>query len=161
MHLVFSYGTLKRGQPNHHHMAAGIESGDCELVGFGVTLTRYPLIVDQLFNIPFLLDVTDNLNAMNVEGEVYSVNDVMLERLDRIERHPVFYTRREIPVCINGNTEQLAWCYLMHNFRKDFLQLPAVQKYDSKDYPAFLAGSQRPPTEEEMQKFISYVKGTD
>lgn len=64
MHLVFSYGTLKRGQPNHHHMAAGIESGDCELVGFGVTLTRYPLIVDQLFNIPFLLDVTDNLNAV-------------------------------------------------------------------------------------------------
>lgn len=64
MHLVFSYGTLKRGQPNHHHMAAGIESGDCELVEFGVTLTRYPLIVDQLFNIPFLLDVTDNLNAV-------------------------------------------------------------------------------------------------
>lgn len=64
MHLVFSYGTLKRGQPNHHHMAAGIESGDCELVGFGVTLSRYPLIVDQLFNIPFLLDVTDNLNAV-------------------------------------------------------------------------------------------------
>lgn len=92
---------------------------------------------------------------------MYSVDDVMLERLDRIERHPVFYTRREIPVRINGNTEQLAWCYLMHNFRKDFLQLPAVRKYDSKDYPAFLAGSQRPPTEEEMQKFISYVKGTD
>lgn len=45
-------------------MAAGIESGDCELVGFGVTLTRYPLIVDQLVNIPFLLDVTDNLNAV-------------------------------------------------------------------------------------------------
>lgn len=92
---------------------------------------------------------------------MYSVNEVMLDRLDRIERHPVFYTRLEIPVCINGNTERLAWCYFMQNSRNDFLQLPAVRKYDSKDYPPFLAGSKKPPTEEEMRKFMSYVKGTD
>lgn len=78
MQLVFLYGTLKRGQPNHHHIAAGIESGDCEFEGFGVTLARYPLIVDQLFNIPFLLDVTDNPNAVVSNADEVHVGVISL-----------------------------------------------------------------------------------
>lgn len=72
MYFVFLYGILKRGQFNYYYMVVGIELGDCELVGFGVMLIRYFFIVDQFFNILFLLDVIDNFNVMvsNVDEEI-------------------------------------------------------------------------------------------
>nr|XP_022295620.1 putative gamma-glutamylcyclotransferase CG2811 isoform X1 [Crassostrea virginica] len=183
MQRVFLYGTLKKDQPNHARMAAGLQSEDCVFEGIGETQTRYPLIVDPLFNIPFLLGAPNHPKALdqvvyhflemplvmvethsfagesNVEGEVYSVSEKMLKNLDELERHPTFYTRQEIPVRLNGRT-QVTWCYLLQNFREDFLQRPALRTYDSKDYPEFLGGSHKPPTEEERQKFIAYAKGT-
>nr|XP_022295685.1 putative gamma-glutamylcyclotransferase CG2811 [Crassostrea virginica] len=159
MQRVFLYGTLKKDQPNHARMAAGLQSEDCVFEGIGETQTRYPLIVDPLFNIPFLLGAPNHPKALNVEGEVYSVSEKMLKNLDELERHPTFYTRQEIPVQLNGRT-QVTWCYLLQNFREDFLQRPALRTYDSKDYPEFLGGSHKPPTEEERQKFIAYAKGT-
>ena len=111
------------------------------------------LFFSRLSYFPLLSDF------QNVEGEVYSVSEKLLKNLDELERHPTFYTRQEIPVQLNGRT-QVMWCYLLQNFRQDFLQRPALRTYDSKDYPEFLGGSHKPPTEEERQKFIAYAKGT-
>lgn len=54
MHRVFVYGTLKKGQPNHHWFSKttkGISKFICE----GKTCTKYPLIIGTKYNIPFLL----------------------------------------------------------------------------------------------------------
>lgn len=85
------------------------------------------------------------------------MNDKILDNLDNIERHPTFYTRLQIPIIIDGNTEEI-WCYLMKNFRKDFLQLPVHKKYDSRDFPPFMDGAKKQPTEEERRKFMAYIK---
>lgn len=52
--LVFTYGTLKRGQPNHGLML-NAENGSATFVGRGVTANRYPLIISTAYNIPFML----------------------------------------------------------------------------------------------------------
>lgn len=64
MQRVFVYGTLKKGQPNHHLISGGIESGDCRVEGVGVTEAKYPLIVTTRYNVPFLLDAPNARNAM-------------------------------------------------------------------------------------------------
>lgn len=64
MQRVFVYGTLKKGQPNHHLISGGIESGDCRVEGVGVTEAKYPLIVTTRYNVPFLLDAPNAGNAV-------------------------------------------------------------------------------------------------
>lgn len=66
-------------QPPSHSGRCTRESGDCEFEGFGVTLARYPLIVDRLFNIPFLLDVTDNPNAVVSNADEVHVGVISLQ----------------------------------------------------------------------------------
>jgi gamma-glutamylcyclotransferase (GGCT)/AIG2-like uncharacterized protein YtfP len=50
-HRVFLYGTLKRGQPNHHFL----DSHECQLIGTGRTSTTFPLVIATHWNLPFLL----------------------------------------------------------------------------------------------------------
>ena len=54
-HLVFVYGTLKRGQPNHEKLT-NLENGKATFVGEARTVEKWPLVVATKFNIPFLLD---------------------------------------------------------------------------------------------------------
>ena len=51
---VFMYGTLKKGQPNHH-VLCDPEHGSSRLVGTARTQHRFPLVVATNCNIPFLL----------------------------------------------------------------------------------------------------------
>ena len=52
-HVVFVYGTLKKGQPNHYVME---QFGNCQFFGTGCTKLKYPLIIDTDTNLPFMLD---------------------------------------------------------------------------------------------------------
>ena len=52
--LVFTYGTLKTGQPNHGRMQ-NQKPGQCIFIGRGVTLDKYPLVVATDYHAPFLL----------------------------------------------------------------------------------------------------------
>lgn len=52
---VFVYGTLKKGEPNHHWLE-DVQKGRHTFVSEGQTLTEYPLVVATKYNIPFLLD---------------------------------------------------------------------------------------------------------
>lgn len=68
LHLVFVYGTLKTGEPNHKTMSetpGEYRYGHSHfqslirffrLVSHGTTVEKYPLIVGTKYNIPFLLD---------------------------------------------------------------------------------------------------------
>lgn len=51
---VFVYGTLKKGEPNHHWFAKSTE-GISNFIGAAKTIRKYPLIIATKYNIPFLL----------------------------------------------------------------------------------------------------------
>jgi gamma-glutamylaminecyclotransferase len=61
-HLVFVYGTLKTGEPNHSVMSDA-ETGRAEFVGIGTTINKYPLVIGSRYNIPFLLAQDGTGNA--------------------------------------------------------------------------------------------------
>lgn len=53
--FAFVYGTLKRGEPNHHWLT-GTDNGSATFVGTGVTQNKFPLVIASCYNIPFLID---------------------------------------------------------------------------------------------------------
>ena len=65
-HLVFVYGTLKTGEPNHHVLQDPTK-GKKELLGVGETASKFPLVVASRYNIPYLLDAPGE--GLNVKGE--------------------------------------------------------------------------------------------
>jgi gamma-glutamylaminecyclotransferase len=83
-HLVFTYGTLLRGEVNHDLLARA------RFVSEARTEPCY-----ELFDLgPFPAMSTGGETA--VCGEVYAVDDATLARLDRLEGHPNFYQRARI-----------------------------------------------------------------
>ncbi|MBI2392798.1 MAG: gamma-glutamylcyclotransferase [Deltaproteobacteria bacterium] len=82
--LIFVYGTLLRGEPNHGHLRRA------RLVATAVTAPRY-LLVD-LGAFPAMLDG----GRACVRGEVYACDPETLAALDRLEGHPRFYVRGEV-----------------------------------------------------------------
>lgn len=82
---VFVYGTLRRGEPNHHLLDARM------LLRAGRTEPRFTLV--SLGAFPAMIDGGETA----VVGEVYDVDAVTLAALDRLEGHPRFYRRRPIP----------------------------------------------------------------
>ena len=52
--LIFVYGTLKTGEPNHSLIQEQTH-GQCVLKGKGITVEKYPLVIATYCNVPFLL----------------------------------------------------------------------------------------------------------
>lgn len=101
--FVFVYGTLKRGQPNHHWIET-IENGTASFVGCGRTTQKFPLVIATRYNVPFLLDLPGT--GKIVHGEVYAVDEAKLAHLDVLEEYPTFYSRQlhDIQVIRHNNT---------------------------------------------------------
>ncbi len=91
--LVFVYGTLKRGFPNHARFLGGARR-----VGEFQTVEAYPLVLDGERLSPCLIDRPGAGKA--VQGEVYAVDPPTLAALDRLERTALAdgYHRRMIMV---------------------------------------------------------------
>lgn len=54
-HLVFVYGTLKRGEPNHFWLQDE-SHGAQDFYGTAETANKFPLVIASEYNIPFLLN---------------------------------------------------------------------------------------------------------
>ncbi|WP_435247876.1 gamma-glutamylcyclotransferase [Vibrio sp. nBUS_14] len=93
-HLVFVYGTLRQDQSNHHYLQY------CELLGCFDTPEAFALF--DLGAYPAMI-----FGKKSVAGEVYIINDEILESLDRLEDVPVEYRREQIETIFG-----LAWVYL-------------------------------------------------
>lgn len=81
---IFVYGTLLRGEDNHHFLRSA------SYLGSARTAPRF-----QLFDVgpyPALVDG----GAMAVVGELYEVDVETLAALDDLEDHPEVYRRTEI-----------------------------------------------------------------
>lgn len=87
---VFVYGTLKKGEPNHYWLTSQA-NGFAKFESNGNTVSKFPLIVGTKYNIPFLLNVPNI--GHNICGEIYSIDDNMLAKLDDLEDYPDLYDR--------------------------------------------------------------------
>uniref|UniRef100_A0A1E1XDH0 Gamma-glutamylcyclotransferase family protein n=1 Tax=Amblyomma aureolatum TaxID=187763 RepID=A0A1E1XDH0_9ACAR len=157
-HYVFVYGTLKSGE-NFNHFLARPTDGRASLVGPARTVKKWPLVLASSHEIPCILHY-EGLGH-EVYGEVYKVDDRMLELLDRLESHPDFYVRSLEDVVVlsrhqSGNSEDQAtphsaktsskppsnhselplrlnvWVYFMRKNEKELLTLPHLSNYTLK-----------------------------
>jgi gamma-glutamylcyclotransferase (GGCT)/AIG2-like uncharacterized protein YtfP len=110
MHMVYVYGTLRKGQSNHHFLDRS------KFLGNAKTKLRYALYVSEL---PFL----SRIGAVShITGEVYTVDDATLKRLDRLEGHPDAYKREQAEVVLEDRTEFTAWIYFCDTPRGDLIE---------------------------------------
>jgi gamma-glutamylaminecyclotransferase len=89
--LVFVYGTLKKGFPNHAKYM-----GTSKLLGNYRTVEKYPLFLTGERYVPCMVNRPGV--GYQVEGEIYDVDDDTLKMLDALERtnQPDGYTRQMI-----------------------------------------------------------------
>ena len=94
-HLVFVYGSLKKGFGNNYHLQENAEYlGDfvTEPIFTMYSLGGFPAIREK--------------GRTPITGEVYRVGS--LSSLDRLEGHPTFYKRQEISTPYGK-----AWVYIL------------------------------------------------
>jgi gamma-glutamylcyclotransferase (GGCT)/AIG2-like uncharacterized protein YtfP len=91
-HLVFVYGTLKRGERNHHRMAGA------RFVGPAITRdSAFTLIEQASVSAPGRTTPSVGTGgAHRIAGELYDVDDTLLAALDRFERVGTDYERRTV-----------------------------------------------------------------
>jgi len=92
--LVFVYGTLKRGEQNHHWLEGASWQGEAELPG---------VVLHDLGPFPMAV-----VGAGLALGEVYAVEGSGLAKLDELEGYPRLYNRQVMEL-VDGRR---AWVYL-------------------------------------------------
>uniref|UniRef100_T1JG34 Gamma-glutamylcyclotransferase family protein n=1 Tax=Strigamia maritima TaxID=126957 RepID=T1JG34_STRMM len=132
-HLVFVYGTLKKGEPNHDLISTPC-NGFAQYLGTAETVKTYPLVIASKYNIPYLMKRVGL--GYNVRGEVYRVDDFMLSAIDDLEGHPKYYEREQIEVNLaNRQTRKKeilsCWTYFLTHYKPFMLELPCLQDYSS------------------------------
>lgn len=95
MHRVFVYGTLKSGFFNHRLL------GGCEFFGGGVAVPTYKMIETgyKMIENGFPVIMPDP-EGKPLAGEIYTVDDKTLARLDQLEREGSSYDRKLIDVTL-------------------------------------------------------------
>lgn len=83
MHLVFFYGTLKRGEPNEH-ILQNPGHGFVKFIAKARTLRKFPLTIGSEYNTPYLL-FKPGLGH-RISGEVFEVEKLAV--LDHFEDYP-------------------------------------------------------------------------
>jgi gamma-glutamylcyclotransferase (GGCT)/AIG2-like uncharacterized protein YtfP len=132
---VFVYGTLRKGFSNHERF---LNNSKC----LGTYKTSQKYIMHSGGSIPFVSkapkkvpnDLSDFISMRSkfckVLGEVYEVDDDTLLSLDRLEGHPTWYRREEIPIEGFGK----AWMYIMPKDSKDTSNLNLIRPTPEKVY---------------------------
>ena len=109
-HLVFVYGTLKRGYPN-----ADFGMPRATFLGEYRTRECYPLVIGGKWNSPYLINEPGS--GYRVTGEVYKVDELLLAELDEFESVHLERGYRRIaigvePMASDGHVVGKAWAYL-------------------------------------------------
>lgn len=120
IHRIFIYGTLKKGFYFHDDYLGEDKS---EALGPATASLNYSLYVDGM---PHLIkEKTDKA----VKGELYLVDEDVLNSLDYLEGHPVTYKREIIDVFNEKGKKLLAWAYLRPKHFKGKIQAWKEEEY--------------------------------
>ena len=140
--LVFSYGTLKRGFPNHSIM----EEIKASYLVDAITKFKYPLVLAGKWNTPFLIDNKNYPNSYKVNGELFEIDKKGISTLDEFEGvGKCYYKRLKIDIYCKtekGNTiSKDTWCYFRYENSANLLMdssrfLPFFGKKELKKYTA-------------------------
>ncbi|CAG2111745.1 unnamed protein product, partial [Medioppia subpectinata] len=163
---VFFYGTLKKGQPNHHFMANDIANGRCDYVCGGHTVDKWPLIIASKYNIPCLLYKQGY--GKQVFGELYSLDISLLEFLDYAESKVILYKRKETQIVRSDNgTICKAWVYFIMEFKPELLDRDTFDCYDTYGNHGLPFDEAHDPERDEydpntdiVKRFLVFVYGT-
>ncbi|MCV5331688.1 gamma-glutamylcyclotransferase, partial [Escherichia coli] len=93
-HLIFVYGTLRKGEYNHHYLSSA------QFLGLHETDAQFSLY--DVGSYPALSE-----GQRSIQGEVYLIDDDTLVALDKLEDVPVEYCRESIATPFGQ-----AWIYL-------------------------------------------------
>ncbi len=105
MPKIFVYGTLKKGQINHHWLCGyrgNSRIAPVPAIAPGIVLhagPHYPLAIR---------------GRGKAIGEVYTITESILRKLDGLENHPDDYHREITPVMTVQGHRILVWIYLHH-----------------------------------------------
>lgn len=138
-HIVFVYGTLKRGYPNDH-----VGMPRATFIGEYQTVERYPLVIGGPYFTPYLISETGN--GFQVTGEAYEVDDTVLAELDVLESThlPNGYRRHKIAVeALSPKLQPLgrAWTYLRDRGHIDGIHEGPMRTYPID--PRYVPGPKR------------------
>jgi gamma-glutamylaminecyclotransferase len=125
---IFVYGSLRKGLHNNHLL------DDAKYIGKFTTINHYIMIGTKSFSYPYLIDPTYlkfNLYSSiaddyskNIVGEVYEIDNVLMKKLDSLEGHPDYYTRKQIQV-ENDIAKIYVYAYILEN--KDIIN--SIERY--------------------------------
>lgn len=107
-HLLFVYGTMKRGLRNHGRLAKA------KFVDHATTVGNCYLMSTKKMAGGHLAPVV-NLNGLfQVRGELYEVDGPTLAEIDLCEGHPLTYERLDVMVNVDhdGGGPLRVWMYL-------------------------------------------------
>lgn len=136
MHLIFVYGTLKRGHPNHATLAGA------DFISSATTIERFPLLIQGRWFSPVLLPEPGC--GERVRGELWTIDAAMLARLDTLESVglPTGYTRAAIDVAAEtGAAISGVWTYFKARDRIGPVHSEPLAEYtDDRYIPAWRRG---------------------
>ena len=107
---VFVYGTLMRGQINHsYYLSKSKLLGAAELSGYAMyAVSSFPGIVTE--------------PSEKVKGEVYSVDNETLRKLDCLEGEGSLYLRKMVDLQLNNETIQ-GFVYIWNHGTRDLQKI--------------------------------------
>jgi len=101
MYVVFVYGSLRKGMGNH------ILLRNSEFIHNDIMM--YPGIMVSMGAFPAVVKTNDDIRQ--IRGELYSVDEEIMTRLDQLEGYPSFYNREQRQT----KSDVLAWIYYIEN----------------------------------------------
>jgi gamma-glutamylaminecyclotransferase len=119
-HMVFVYGSLKRGFGNHRFLEHST------FIGTAVTVQHNFCMHPLHGSFPAVTIGPDD--SYSITGELYEIDNQTLKQIDMLESNGVLYTRQLVSV-YNGTDVVEAWIYLMPDNDK-FVTNSMVNRYD-------------------------------
>jgi len=130
-HIVFVYGTLKRGFQNAAYMDGATFMAEA------TTVDAYPLVVGGASFTPYLMP--EKGVGHRVKGELWAVPEAMMPALDHLESThlPNGYRRQRIMVArANADAPREAWVYFRERRHITVIHSGDLDDYQDRRYVA-------------------------
>lgn len=82
-HMMFMYSALKHGGRDHWVLQNAIATGHAKYVGMATTKLRFPVVVG-IYSLTYMMNFPGSVRGDFVRGELYELDDVVLELVDHV-----------------------------------------------------------------------------